>query len=359
MKKYIKFLLVTFVTQTMCVSMIQAKSYDINDFEHKLINDKGDMLFNRQLSPIFEKIEQATQEFYDGPYGTELCKATASTNYGDVEYSTGVSPKTAEIISNKCEKQKALLPKSFRKKYYVVKDTEKKLPIDSWTNRSNDTFLVIDNETTYVKLKELVAHELAFTLDSKFKLSLGRYNNLNPLKDNITDKKLKHMDLMFKASQNDYIAYLFGLMRAYQVEDLILAKPARIIIKTHEECAKKVVNYFNKYQNVFHNEYFSDVEHPLAATMAGDDFVGQIIFDKNSLADLQQDLNVITDPNPYFENSENEQVSFCQYMTEPLITAGSIYNIKAIGPRPRVGGGSDDGGSSDSEHSQDKVINDF
>lgn len=350
--------------QILCLfisSLSLAKNYDLSDYKYQLVNERVSLILKTKESPIYKQIENAILEFYDSPYKSELCKATAATT-SEINYATGVKTETAEIIYNKCEKNTVIKQsKIFPKKYIIVKDTQKKLPIDSWTNRSNHTFLVIDNETTYGKLKELVAHELAFTLDSKFKMTLNSHYGLSPDVKNLPETTLHNMRQLFLAAKNDYIAYLFGLMRAYQVEDQLLEKAPRLTIADHNQCVKSLIEYFNNHQNVFQHEYFSEVEHPLALTMASDDTVGQISFDKDSLADLRTDINIISDSNPYFTNSKNEKVSFCQYMTEPLITAGAYYNLKAIGPRPRTGGGwgGEDGGSSDTDSSHQKVINDF
>ena len=335
MKNYIKIILVQFIIQTACLNMIHAQEIlNLQDFLNYQVTEK---------SEIYPMIEKAYVDIFKSKLNPSLC-----TSIGDVvnmHITLGLKAEKSFELSNLCKEKNNSLKKHFSRKYTVISDTDQKIPFDSWTNLSGMTYLIFDQHVSYEKLKLMLVHELAISLDAKSKMfytTFLRHQNTNKtIYVDINDPKVE----AFNYANRDDFFHSFAAIRAGLVEKYFLSEKIPQIM-SHKECTSE----FKKHLDFIRNNKTSDFVKKTTNDTLGPlmDLMNEAGSEKLNEANYEEHLKIMIDPSLKLEDVNLGQVTFCQYMAYPMFSKQSYYSLFSSGPRPRTGGGWGDESGGDS-----------
>lgn len=305
-------------------SVVSFASSDLISSSHKVIPG----------SPVSELIDQVYNEILTSPKNYQIvCQLFQS--YADLHYSLGISVELAKQILINCPSRASLeVSKIIRKSYYIVPYDDQS--IESWTDQGNRTFLFLGDSTTYNDLKIRLLHELAIQYDAKMNLLFTRYLELEKPSIEISGEHRKILNEAFNSSHWYPVARSFSAMRAFEFEKLWLSDSLQPM--THEDCESKFINLFNNLKS------FSDqfkLQEPSPSQMATiiSDYVSEL---KKPRTQEQEKVLIefLMSENLKVESRNYGQLSFCQYMSLPILSSDRKMNFMSHGPRPRVTGGS-------------------
>jgi hypothetical protein len=169
-------------------------------------------------------------------------------------------------------------------------------------------------------------------------LILTRYLELE--KQSIEQREM--LSDAFNSSHWYPVARSFSAMRAFEFEKLWLSE--RMQPMTHQECVTNFIILFNKLKS-FSTHLVHEEQRPSQMASILSDYVSELkkprTFEQEKVlieSLMSDDLKV--------ESRAHGQLSFCQYMSLPILSSDKRINFMSHGPRPRVTGGS--GGQSNS-----------
>ncbi len=306
-----------------CLSLIHAQeNMELQDFPHYVVDGR---------SQIFPVIEKAYIEIYKSNINESLCLSTG--NALNLHYSMGLSPKTALEISDSCSLKSNAINKNFRRQYTVIFDSARKIPFDSWTNKTGMTYLVFDRSVNFEKLKLMLVHELAISLDSKYKMFATSY--LKHQQDKKIALENSVSDAFFYSIRNDF-AQSFAVSRANNFEKLYLGQKM-LSLNSHEECIAEFKKNLVFTQNTGSNNFLKKPTDDLLGELL--DKVDDADSSKFDGSNYELHLYEILSAGRKLNDDNLGQISFCQYMSHPMFLKHSYYSMLANGPRPRTGGG--------------------
>lgn len=274
-------------------------------------------------------IDNAFLEIFNSPLQISLCNLFG--NPQAIYQSLGTSTEGAIKIASVCgNASRGSLSKAFTKQYYVAQDDSQTL--DSWTDSSNRTFLFLNKDTKQEQLKRMLLHELAIIVDAKsgmtfpsFSLQTGQRSSAGTLSS------------LFNLAQWSPASITFAALRAINVENIFFGKP--YITESHNQCSLFFREIFNMVKKMptpppelIQTHIVDLLSSTISSNFAPQNSEEQILL----LEKILQNGEIINDQN-------GSSLSFCQYMSRPLLTSSSARSFFAKGPRPRLTGGSGGG----------------
>lgn len=289
-----------------------------------------------------ELIDRAVEITFNSPMRKDLCSVYQHPYI--LSYSVGITVGTAERIYRSCPPNKnptLTMPKIFQKQYFLVKDPKNSQKIQSWTSQDNKTFIFLDPDMDFEDFKNVIAHELAISLDAKTNMMLTTYyvfQNMNSrdvgnmriisLPSNLS-KNDELLRQAFNASTYHTISLTFATLRALNFESLVEGKPLEDLLADHTTCSRHFYDVFKIFQD--NPEQFKENANSIYGEL------GNVLSMSNTPENVYKTLNFLLSPSLKLPASGN--ITFCQYMATPLLSNKSVWSFSANGPRPRVGGG--------------------
>ena len=339
MKNKIKLISLALLVQFNCLEMIHAnQQMNLADFPHYQVTSR---------SEIYPLIEKAYVDIFSSKLNQSLCLATG--DFTNISVTLGLSSEKSVEISNLCKVKTKNSFKHFSREYTIVFDPEKKLPFDSWTNLSGMTYLIFDRQVSYEKLKLMLVHELAISIDGKSKLLytgfLRHQNTFEGMSFDIQDNKVK----AFNFAARDDFQHAFATIRATEIEKYLLSqKPPSLV--NHNECTSQFKKYLDFIRSNKSTEFVKKPQ--LNALDYLINRMNDVESEKYNESNYAEHLNMMTDPSIKLDDRHLGRVTFCQYMSYPMFSSNNYYSMFSNGPRPRTGGGWG-GGEGDSDSGSD------
>ncbi|MFS4461032.1 hypothetical protein [Bdellovibrio sp. HCB2-146] len=298
-------------------------------------------------SEFFREIEDLTEDLLINTQFSQFCELMWSPA---ITYMmTGVSANRSVEIFNACAKYRGenrfqgTVPKIFKREFYVAYDSEGKSPIQSWTTFDNKTVIFVDENFSREKLRHVLAHELAISVDGKTNMVYSTYllyqnKGYDVGRTRIIDignlsSEEKRIQKRFNIATHRQISFAFAALRATMAERLFIGgdqdKPFEL--RYHENCKQAFLSIYESLRRnpelTVQNENmgFMDMMASMVAKNAED--MGM----DNAIAEVLDDKLKFKDG--------NQTVTFCTYMARPLFSPKSVYSLFAAGPRPKVTGG--------------------
>jgi hypothetical protein len=279
----IAFLIVIFLNSfTLSYAILPESQYE---------NQSPSMIEVAKHSAAQRKIDDAFELIFKSKIGQDLCRKISSEKIL-VDF-LGISEKAAyKIFYDICfnSPQKSDSHQTFaKKKYFFVDDSPNLFNLDSWTDRTNQTFLFIKKNTALSDLSQYLLHELIIAFNKKGRLdpTNGRMffsdhqERIGPIEDSFFEIFLKESPFWQKIPPADWqskerspradllqrIDRVFSLI-ADQSIDLAIAslralnyESALVSSKTNpwlnaELCASKAIELvaqFDHVENSLHN----------------------------------------------------------------------------------------------------------
>ncbi len=256
--------------------------------------------------------------------------------------STGIDVQAAQILLKECKTKTKSENYRYNKKKHIFIFSENQT-IDSWTNLQNETFIYLKSHFTIEDLYSILIHELAMTFDAKSMMYFSHYllfshskrsKNLNgrlfiELR-NFNSEELQ-VNQMFNLALWTPIRFTFAALRAFHFENFVLNN--KMIIPDHETCQNDFLTYFNLMKNTPTN--FDRLNTPIDSALK----LLTVITDESNgpktEMDVSRNLDIILSSRLLL-SFEKRQITFCQYMSIPLLTSNSYFLSFANGPRPRL-----------------------
>ncbi len=297
-------------------------------------------------SELQKSIDQAIGEIFKSNIGIGLC--TAFQNEKMLFYGLGVSlEKASEIIKNcKFSYRATVVPKLFKKRYYVIPNFDMKIDVQSWTTLDNKTYLWLDPTMSTKTLKDILSHEIAIALDGKMNMFWTTYLKYEAMqkasargksvdvyiyfnKDSMTTQE-KSLMTAFNISGGNSLKLAFATLRAFSFEEMIENQAPRQITD-HKSCAERLTSlydYFSKNIKFFQETKMSLVDYIVTGSLSD-----QISNNFNQDRNQEEDFKFISSSGLKMPNSRQ---TFCQYMATPILSARTVDTLFAKGPRPRT-----------------------
>lgn len=303
----------------------------------------GDLYKITPDSQIQRLMDHSFTKIFLSEAAPQLCQVFQSPAM--LSHSMGVTLNTAEQIYKRCPTYVPTIlnkPKIYKKQYYVSLNSPQKPFLQSWTTTDNKTILFIDHTTTLDELEKILAHELAIALDGKMSMLLTTYFIFENLHSEIDgEKKIitlpnklspeeEKLDEAFLISRFKPIALAFATLRAFNFEKIKDDFKGYKLME-HQLCAssvKALTSFFVNHKDDFKGDG-SIAQKLVEAITGGDKLASQNLLDAFRKI-LNPDFKII---------SEDREMTFCQYMSHPMLVSKSALATYANGPRPRVTGG--------------------
>lgn len=274
----------------------------------------------------------------------------------DLYYSLGISAESSAKIYSHCQSDRPKrTSKILQKTYYISPESHSHL--ESWTDFGNRTFLFLDEFSSFEDLRVRLIHEFAMTFDAKMNMLYTTYVEFeNAWSDSIVLDKLtneqKNLQIAFSKSLWYPVARSFAALRAYQVENLLLNNQLDIL--PHSQCVTELKTLISLLKMIQEPAKPQSAEIMLIDIS---DFVSKKQIPRNE-AEEQSLLEFLMNEKLRVSSREYGEVSFCQYMSMPLMSSKSRHTIYANGPRPRVtgGAGGEGVGSARVQHSDNNTL---
>lgn len=303
-------------------------------------------------SELHTMIDEITLEIFKSPLKNDLC--TVYRNPTSVYHSLGVSEKTALAIFKDCKPVAAAPTKVMSKQYYLSFASEPRL--DSWTDYGNRTYIFANEGLTRSHLKSIILHEIAMSTDAKTNMMYTGYLMVRDQERTYTAKngsriisigslseRERTLQTAFNMAAWGPMSRTFAALRAFQLE--MMAEGVSFNFKNHHLCSRIVRETFYKTQYL-----------PEPPKSSGIDSMAEMLaeaFDTHQAPQTREQeqelLNFLLSKDLMLKDSRSDKVTFCQFMTEPLLTSRSLYTFLSAGPRPRLTGGSGGQGKDDSD----------
>lgn len=332
------------------ICLILGLSFFVSHAQAHLSNEFVDRYQIYQLSEdseFFREIESVTEDLLLNTRFSQFCELMWSPTI--VYMMTGVSANRSVDLFKACDKYrgenrfKGLLPKIFRREFYVAYDPEGKSPIQSWTTFDNKTVIFVDENFSREKLRHVLAHELAISVDGKTNMMYSTYMLYQKRGEVVGDTRIinigdlspeeKRIQKRFNIATHRQISFAFAALRATMAERLFIGsgQDNPFEIRYHENCKQAFLSIYESLRknpeltlkndnNGFMDMMTSMVEKN-AVNMGMENAIAEVLDDKLKFTDGEQ------------------TVTFCTYMARPLFSPKSAYSLFAAGPRPKVTGG--------------------
>ncbi len=300
--------------------MISGQVYAFSDWQSRSILVESN-------SEIQGMIDSIVIDIFHSPLQKTLCEVYQ--NSFSVYHSLGVSAEAAKQSFKECTEMPTLPSKALRKQYYL---TFISMPtLDSWTDYGNRTYLFVEDGLSYERLKSLILHEMAISLDAKTNLLYTTYQTYFANRSGYSDNEA--LKGAFNQSTWEPLRLSFAAIRAFHFE---LYYHKKSYAMDHQTCAQSVLEILPQIKNI-----------PTGPRSTGAESLNETLADmmSNRFTPKSEDhekmiLEQILSDAPLLVNGAGQKVTFCQFMTEPSVTGRSLYNFFGSGPRPRLTGGS-------------------
>lgn len=284
-------------------------------------------------SEIQKKIDALVIEVFKSPIRQRLCQVLGSSLA--IKNSFGVSDSAAVDANHLCQRKERLelgLGRTMPKKYFVVPYARP--DVESWTDLGNRTYFFLSENTSDFEFRNMLLHELAISLDSKFgQFFISYVRNQNNFKKLSSPRAA--LEEAFRIAVWLPVANTFASMRAFAFEQSVLGKSSNL---THLQCAEKFHYIFNHVSQIPDLEALNksnEIDHILTDLV--DSFSSYLA--PRSDSDREQKLKFILNKDLLIYD-EGQNITFCQYMAKYSLTNTTRQNVTANGPRPRLTGGS-------------------
>ncbi|WP_415063922.1 hypothetical protein [Bdellovibrio sp.] len=291
-------------------------------------------------SELQHMIDEITIELFRSPIKEALC--TTYMNTYSVYHSLGVSLRAAQQAFSECQEIPRAPSKILRKQYYLSFVSAPTL--DSWTDFGNRTYLFVDDNMTREHLKSMLLHEMAISLDAKTNMLYTTYltylasanSNTSGFLfidiSNLNDYE-KTLQAAFNQATWKPISMTFAALRAFNLE---LAANGTPQLSNHQSCVTSFMEILTKIKTL-----------PAPPKSEGVDQIGELLAETvsnkttpTSKEHEAQILEFLLSDRLTLKDIQKKEVTFCQFMTQPLLTGRTLYNLFGAGPRPRLTGGS-------------------
>lgn len=291
-----------------------------------------------------------TQELIDRAY-LQIVRSAISTDFCKMQGTVinlvrdfGLTVDGAKKVVSECSvhpDRAEAASKHFPKKYFIVPNDGGEFPFTSWTTAENKTILFVNEGFTFDTLVNSLTHEFAIALDAKMNMMLTTYYNYE--NRNVTNaggtrviyigdlsEHETKVQTAFNKSTYPPIAYTFATLRAFAIEAYAKNREWPNYMGSGKQCEAEFRSLYGLAKD--HSNWLTSEANGIAGMLMSVGATRWIPEDEGAT------LSELLDPN-FKIKTRNGKLSFCQYMTTPLLTNRTLYSFFASGPRPRIGGG--------------------
>jgi hypothetical protein len=358
---FYKFIYASIIFSIVVGSMAKATGLDTNQISSTQFNIEA----LGPGHPVFQLIEEAIDEiFLNRSLRPTMC--VLFRNYESISITLGITIRKSIEIFQSCQAEfnypvVGVLAKIFTRKYFLIEDEDNLLPFDSWTNYNNETFLVINKQTSKDDLRKLLLHEIAISMDAKTNMLLsgfffqeGQHSShidhsvvvMIPGPNGMT-KEERELKQALDFSANASISMTFATLRAFAIEYIAdHGTKAWDQANTHDQCTQRFIEIYKQISQI--NLVQLKDDKSMQGLLAS-------YLEKNISLSENQILPIILDANLKIPRPTSDQswwasifsrqssadvgMTFCQYMAYPRLSSKSVHSFYSLGPRPRIGGG--------------------
>ncbi|MEN0058506.1 MAG: hypothetical protein AAGB31_06705 [Bdellovibrio sp.] len=294
-------------------------------------------------------IDEVTVEIFHSPLQEMWCNTYG--NEVSVFHSLGVSEKAAIEAFSGCKERKGHLTKPMSKQYYL--SFESMPALDSWTDLGNRTYLFVSEGLNRERLKSMILHEMAISVDAKTNMLYTSYLIYQRNQSGDSRGAIYHAPSQLSAQQQllqnafnqaawQPISLSFAALRAFSIEQKAHGQNVQI---SHDECVDSFKSLYQVTRQIPSAPIDSE---SLELDQLSEMLAGMISRNMAPQSEEQETevLQQLLSENLTLKNLNNKEVTFCQFMAEPLLSGKSTYNFYGSGPRPRTTGGSGGQGGS-------------
>lgn len=294
-------------------------------------------------SELQEQIEEVTKEFFASSLHKTLCQVFL--NPSSASHSLGISLEVASEIYRQCpEISSNSVAKVLPKKYYLSFNTS--LGLDSWTDYDNHTYIFVDESFNKERLRAILLHELAITADAKTNFLFSGYlqyrakehstiqNGIQIITMDDFSEHEKTLQQAFNLATWQPLRLTFTTLRAFNLEKISAGQ--RPLNETHSTCSTEFRELLQAIKKL-----------PLQPKSDGLGQIPEMLADATSKHYAPQTseqeealLGFLLSENLRLYDAQDNLLTFCQFMTTPLLTGRHLHSFFAAGPRPRLTGGS-------------------
>ncbi|GEM_PF-6997074 len=289
-----------------------------------------------QDSEFFREIEDVTTDIVLNSGFSFFCDLLWSPEV--TRHLTGLSESQSLNLYKSCGHHRQTnhfageITKTFQREYYVAYDPKGLSPVQSWTTYDNKTLIFVDQNLTWARLRNILAHELAISVDGKNGMMYGTYlSHQRASRKHLTNKE-RQLQHRFNLAAHRQISFALAALRATVAEQMMLDNIKHpLVTLDHSACRQAFLSIY----------YVMKKNPELTLGKGGDGFNEMLASSMDSIAEtfgMENSIKEILDETLTF-NDEDKKVTFCTYMSRPLFSAKSAYSFMAAGPRPKVTGG--------------------
>ncbi|MDG0818163.1 hypothetical protein [Bdellovibrio svalbardensis] len=294
-------------------------------------------------SDLQKQIDGITVEIFQNSKSKILCGIF--NDPVSAVHSLGISLPTAKRIYENCPRSSAEgTAKIMAKKYYVSFLSQNGL--DSWTDYGNRTYIFADTSLNREKLKSIIIHEMAIATDAKTNMLLSTYltyrnkehsevsNGLQIITMGNLSAREEALKQAFNSSTWKPVSLTFATLRAFNFEKYL--NNEEFNTNSHSSCVAEFKSLLKTIKSIPEVPASEDVDRmaEMIANMTSEASAPKSPEQEKQLIDflMSQDLQL--------QDQQDNKMTFCQFMTRPLLTGRSLYSFFGSGPRPRLTGGS-------------------
>ncbi|MNK07466.1 hypothetical protein D3C87_253800 [compost metagenome] len=295
-------------------------------------------------SEMQAQIDELTIEIFNSPLQKTLC--SVFVNPLSATYSLGISPEAAVDIYKRCphSKDDSSVAKFLRKQFYI--SFQPQAGLESWTDHGNRTFIFADKSLNRERLKSILVHELAIAMDAKMNMNFSTYALYSATSTtrssggfasttfDMNAEEQVGLRAAFNFSSWRPIAMAFATLRAFNFEMLLHGND--FPTDNHATCVREFKSLLRVTKNL-----------PEVSNSQGPESVFEQLAEAaskhqtpKSAAHEAQVIDFLLDPNLRIADHQKNKMTFCQFMTRPLLTGSLTFSNLGNGPRPRLTGGS-------------------
>lgn len=303
----------------------------------------------------YQHILKQISDLFNSQLQKQLCKVSNNLQFWEI--TLGLKKQDIlNILTDNCKfeiDQSLIDSVKHKKKYFLLIDKSERYPFNSWTDFTNQTFLISKSGTIQSDLLyKMITHEIAISLDSKLgtnsygfsssdwqKILSNKEFKMSSAWDEIpTEQNTNSDNLLYIKSKKliDWstyrpIQFAFASLRAFNVEKLATKKEALITNDT-STCAEDFLSMFHYFENL---KIKSDVESFENGLHIMADIKSNQMLSKTK-NEIDKILKIILNEDLLFP--ADSMSSFCIFMTTPQFSNVNLMTT-GFGPRPRFGGG--------------------
>lgn len=296
------------------------------------------------------QIDDITAEIFNSPLKSTLCGIYMDPN--SASHSLGISLDAAHTIYKGCPgKNSGGTTKIMAKNYYL--SFEPSNGLDSWTDYGNRTFIFADATLGRQKLKSIIVHEIAMATDTKTNMlytTYLMYRNQVPASEGQQVVVQGELSAQEKSLQQAFnmagwrpLSMTFATLRAFNIERAL--NNQKFTTDSHGACVSEFMSIFKTMKSL-----------PEVPTSEQADQIAEMLASAVSKAAAPQSpehekqiVDFLMAPNLQLKDHQGHRMSFCQFMTRPMLTSNLTFSFFGSGPRPRLTGGSGGQGGQSSE----------